>query len=488
MASKTISKYKKLVFDDFSNNSWLDENYSNKLYSDISYNVNFKTKTIKAGLGISEWKFPITRDTLDEQYNVDYSNINITKINTLLYFRQYFPNSQQTEDRVLLHASDGKLYCYQMYTYIKNFVWIYDLMFDSPPICLTYRFNDLDTIILSSKEKMVVWATNMLPYETENVPIITSMCNSNETLFCTVAGDASKVWYCIIGNPELIGSDSKYTGSISLDDERGYARKVLTFKENLYAFRDYGITRINYYTQSDIEVKHVYFSASQIIADTITVCGDIITFMTRDGIYSFNGVNVEKLVFGFEKLIDQNNFYTKCGCMQDKLYLALRLNFDDGKQILCETKDYRNNAIIVINLSDKSYEMIRGVDVSTMLVLKTSVMEKVLVTFNNDNESIIGEIDDSGKYFDNVLPKYYSTNNILKDDLEKIVIRKISLVSTAGVTVTINTDNGSSNFVCDKDGLNEFQTLIECKNFKAEFSSESEACDIKHFEVEYYKA
>ena len=153
-------------------------------------------------------------------------------------------------------------------------------------------------------------------------------------MFCTIAGEADKIWYSTTLNPELIGTTSNYTKNLILGDERGYARKILTFRENLYVFRDYGITRIINYGYSNLDVKQVYLSDSKIFADTVKVCGDVVVFLTRDGLYSFDGVNVKKQILGIEYMIDKDNYYATAEGLQDKYYLAMKLKCDDGKTVL----------------------------------------------------------------------------------------------------------------------------------------------------------
>lgn len=477
---------KKLVVNDFSKNYQLNENFSEEFCADLVYNLNTKTKTLKKGLGITQFKVPTSFDVDSEEVLLDTASLGLTKINDVLYFKQYFHESGNTQHRILLHGSDNKLYVHQMYCGIGSLLSTYQLEFNSAPICLSYKLNGNDTIILSSPEKMVVWTTDLAPYTVEDVPIITSMCISNDVLWCTIDGEANKIWYCLSLNPELIGVSTDKTKYLSLDDERGYARKVLTFKENLYAFRDYGITRINYYS-SEITTTQVYLSDSKIFANTITSCGDVIMFMTKDGIYSFNGVTVEKQNIGIEKYLTCDNTNAVGACLQDKWYLGLRLEFNDNKQISCESGEFVNNALLVINLDDYSFEIMRGVDIKTMMPLKTDTLEKMIVTFNSGEIDKVGEIDESGKLFGENTHKCLLSNTIYADDLSSMVIRNITALGSKEINIKIETNDDSYNFVTNIDGTNKFQTLIPCENFKVEISTDTEDINLKYLDIEYFK-
>lgn len=478
---------KKLVVDDFSKNFRDNENFNDEFFTDVVYNLNTKTKTLKKGLGINQFKVPTTFAVDSEEILLDTASLNLTQVNNVLYFKQYFPDSNNTQHRILLHGSDNKLYVHQMYCGVGSLLSTYQLEFNSAPICLSYKLNGKDTIILSSPEKMVVWTTDLAPYTVEDVPIITSMSISNGVLWCTIDGEANKIWYCLSLNPELIGVSTDTTKYLSLDDERGYARKVLTFKENLYAFRDYGITRINFYSPTEITTTQVYLSDSKIYADTITSCGDVIMFMTKDGIYSFNGVTVTKQNIGIEKFLTCDNSNAIGACLQDKWYLGLHLDFGDDKRIDCENLSFTNNALLVINLEDYSFEILRGVDIKTMMPLKTDTLEKMLVTFNTGEIDKVGEIDESGKIFGQNTYKCLTSNTIYIDNLEPMIIRNIVASSSSGVNIKIITNDSTYNFVTSVEGINKFQTIIPCENFKVEISANAEDIEFKYLDIEYLK-
>ena len=484
MSSNKLVNRSKLVINDFSKNFRDNENLNENFFTELVYNLNTKSKTIKKGLGINQFKVPKTFDVNSEEVLLDTESLSLDKINNVLYFKQYFPESNTSQHRILLHGSDKKLYVHQMYCGIGSLISAYQLQFETAPICLSYKLEGKDTIILSSSEKMVVWTTDLAPYTVKDIPIITSMSISNGVLWCTIEGEANKIWYCLSLNPELIGVSTETTKYLSLDDERGYARKVLTFKENLYAFRDYGITRINYY-DSEITTTQVYLSDSKVYANTITSCGDVIMFMTKDGIYSFNGVTVSKQNVGIEKYLTYDNSDAIGACLQDKWYLGLHLDFKDDKQIGCEQGEFINNALLVINLDDYSFEILRGVDIRTMMPLKTDTLEKMIVTFNTGEVNKIGEIDNSGKIFGESSCKFLASNTLYCNSLKNIVIRNVKVIGSEGVNLKIVTNDGLYNFTTKTNGINQFQTIIPCESFKIEISTNTEDVELKYLDIEY---
>lgn len=480
-------KLKKILLTDFSKFEPNAEYEIEKLNIKQKYNILTDTKTAKNGYGIKEATFPKTKSKISSEIGLDYTNLGSDVVEGILHFKQYFPNTKTTQDRLLVYSSNKKMYIHQLCTGLGDLFWLYNLQFEDMPKCLTYKLNGNDTAILSSSNKMVVWTTNLSPYTAQNVPIITSMTISNNILFCTMEIEKHKIWYCLSSDPELIGLETTNTKSISLDDERGGARKIITFKENVYVFRDYGITRLNYISESNVDVKHIYLSNSQIIASSTTMCGDIIMFLTRDGLYSFDGINVKKCLTGLEKRFDINNSEPIGACLQDKYYLAIRLIYDDNDQIVCENEEeYKNNSIIVLNLKDFSYDIMRGMDIKCMLPLKTEYVEKLLLVFNSTTKSLIGEISSTSSYMENNLKKSFTTNKVRTSNSNKMSLKSLKIMTSANTTITLKTDQGDLVFTTQKNGESCFDMIEECSNFSVSVASLSDDFYCNYIEINYY--
>ncbi len=486
--SKIRSSTERVVIDNFGEISIDNKRVYPYEYCSQIYNFNNKNKVLEQGLGIGSLTLPLENTLTSERAQIDISNLQIGGLNKIMHFKQYFLAEDATTHRLLLHGSDTNLYVHQMFSGSNSFTWLYQLSFEQEPVVLAYKKNGLDSILISSKDKLIVWTTNLIPYELTNVPTITSMCIYDDVLYCTIKGEAHKIWYTTDLNPEIIGVESDRTKYISLSDERGACRKIVTFKENLYVFRDYGISRITTYAKDSPTYNQVYLSDSKIYANTVVVCGDVIIFMTKDGLYKFNGTSVSKIDSIPTKLIADINDYAVATNMQDKYYLALKLNFNDDKQILCEQEsDYKNNTLIVIDLQSYAFEILRGVDIKSMLALKADSVEKIVLTFNSKDKDKLGEITNDGKYFEQDLPKYYESNYLVEQDMVGCTIRKVIVDASKNSTVKIVTDQNSVNFTTYTDGINEFQTIIPCKKFKFEITSSDNDPIIRHIEIEYIK-
>ncbi len=473
-----MKEKKRIEIDTFNN-----FNSSNNIYTEKFYNF-FPSNKLASSQGVAVAKFPKMYTDMTEE-ELDIEDLDINSVCGVSYFKMYFPDSQNTQHRILIYGDDNKVYINQLFSGSSMLLWLFNLQFNSPPVSLSYKTDDTDSIILTSSDKMVVWHTNYSPYEIENVPIITSMCMNDEVLFCTIKDPAFKIWYATNLDAENVGQVSAESGYISLEDDLGYSRKILTFNEDIYVFRDYGISKINY-IKNDISVSQIYLSNTKIYADTVSICGNVIMFMTKDGIYSFNGVKVTKTDVNIKTLLPSTNEHTTASSLGQKYYLALRLNFNDNKQILCETGDYVNNALVIIDIIDYSYEIIRGVDIKSLLPVKTELFEKMLVTFNTINNSQLGQIVETSSCFDTSLPKYWQSSNLTNNFNTKL-FTKLSIQASENVTFNLIYDDKNISFSTYKDGLNEFCFKILCKQVKLEISSNETNASVDKVVLDYYE-
>ena len=466
---------KQLTIDTFSTES--------KLKPKLCYNISLNDE-ISGSSGVTVAKFPTSLTDMSE-IELDTEDMDFDKIKGVAYFKQYFKDVNSSRHRILLYCDDEKIYINQLFYGLSEVIWLYNLEFDSAPVTFAYKKNDTDSIILASENKMVVWHTNYLPYTITDVPIITSMCMNEGVLFCTVKEPAFKVWYATTLDAESVGEINESCNYISLEDNLGDAEKILTFDESVYVFREYGISKINY-VKKDISVSQVYLSNSRIYADTVNICGNVIVFMTKDGLYTFNGVKVSKLDIDLTDLISQNNDNARSASLDTRYFLALKMDFNDGKAVLCESQDYVNNALLVIDISDLTYQIIRGVDIGSLLAVKTETFEKILLTFNSGHDDKLGQIVNNSVCFSDNLPKYLLTEP-LNENISIKQFTKLTVDSSANVSFKLIFDDDTKTFTTDKAGISEFTFKVSSRQISLEISSSAEAIDIKRIILDYYE-
>ena len=458
-------------------------NYKNfdKPTTESCYNFKPSAK-LEASKGIIEPSFPYSA-TYDRQYTLELETGDFTKVEGITCFKQYFPEEGITTHRLLIYGNDKKVYINQLLNNSGQIFWLYRLEFENPPTVLTCRKNeDVDIVILADKQKMVFWETGKSPYEVADLPVVNSVVMCDNYIYCTLEQFSNKIWFTASRDLVNIGNIDGYSGYITLDAELGEARRVVEYNKEAYIIRDYGISKITQIL-GEITVSNVYASNSLIYANTVSSTPNGVYFMTREGLYSFNGYKVEKTKIDLDDLkMDCRNAVGST--FGDSYYLAVRLNFEDENKFLCETGEYVNNALIIMDVKDNSFEIIRGVDIKNFLPVKTEVFEKMLVVFNSGSDGI-GEIADNSVFFSSSLPKLWRSGDLVTSSEAKL-FTKLSVIADANVKVKLKYDNKETSFTTYATGMNEFAFKICSKQMKIEISSTEASANVKNVVLDYY--
>ena len=462
-------------FNNFNNGS---SNIKTKLFYNYVLGENLTNTR-----GVVSAKFPKnTTDKTEKELNITAAGI--TNIQGITYFEQYSSSLGKSVHRLLVYASDKKVYINQLVDDMYDLYWLYSLTFDSAPQTLCYKHDDEDYMLLTSDNLMKVWRAGYSPYTIENVPIVTSMCACDGYIFCTIKDPAFKIWYTKEFDAEKVGNISSVSNYISLEDDLGDAKKVITFNEQIFVFREYGITKIEI-VKKEVFVSQIYLSNTRIHINTVNICGNNVLFVTNDGIYSFNGLKVNKVELD---LIDQLNINCEnavASSLADKYYIALKVNFEDNKTVLDE-EDSLNNVLLIVDINDFNYQFIRGVDIKQMLPVKNKYFEKMLAIFNTGPVNIIGEIVSDSKFMENNLPKFWLSENLI-DGANTKLLTKLNVYADAGVKICLKSEEKDYCFTTYNKGLNEFAFKIMAKDVSLEISSSEESAIVKNVMLEYYE-
>jgi len=258
--------------------------------------------------------------------------------------------------------------------------------------------------------------------------------------------------------------------------------KVVNFKDNIYVIREYGITKITRAGDNFFATEE-YRSNTKIHTNTVSVCGDKMIFMTNNGLYYFTGYNVARPGIEFMDAFMFNYSAATAKALGDKYYLALKVDFDDEFE---DVDGAINNALIIIDTNDFSYQVIRGVDVATMLPLITESFEKMLFTFNTGPVDKIGEISSTAALMDLPLLKYWASDRLV-DDMSTKTVTKLSVNASEGVEFKLILDDKTLTCTTKHSGVNEFCFKEISKNMKIEISSTNANADVEDVEIEYYE-
>ena len=414
----------------------------------ISYNFNVKKGALCTGYGFKDLTLP--KINSEVQRTITTPGKSLKQIWKYKCYSQY---DERQDDEILFIDSEGQLYFVLIH---DNAPFSYPLVntekFLGIPNAINYRLNSKDTLIFSSeKDGMWTYVVNNGLTKIENAPHIVSMCLHYERLFAIVGGERNRLAFSANLDPTDWKEDLSSGGFIEMQDERGALEKVVSYNDYIYVFREYGVSKISAYgDQTDFSVSHLFVSSVKLYGNTVTVCGNKILLLTRDGIHTFDGYSAHKLNLGIDDLFKDVKNNNACGVyFKNKFLLACRLNFNDGEQIGCESYSggYINNALIELDLVTNEVSITRGVDIASMVVLDDPRFAKVAVCFNGEYSTRLGELCEDGCIFGTPLQKKWISPKSNMGYPTKIKHIKECLIKTKSpCTITIQTDKQQKSF------------------------------------------
>ena len=420
-----------------------DENILPLVYASAEYNFNNKNGALKDGLGIDHLinKLPFS-SAFKTKLGAEIAAMG--GIKACYFAKKYNPTTNKREDKLVLLKNNNTLCYLPLYedailpdTILEP---IENLELNSKPVAVNYRLNGDDCTIFSSEsDAMFVLGVSSGIITVADAPFISSMAIHYERLFATTGGEQSKIWFSDDLDPTNFSVGLDEAGFIEMLDERGALKKVISFNDYIYIFRDYGITRLSAYgEQTSFNVSQLFVSSGKIYPNSVCVCGDEIIFLASDGLYSFNGINATKIIdnisLGFT---NKNNENAMATYLENKYYLACNFDFKDGA--FPNENAAINNCVIELDLVNRTALFLRGADVCHIIAIKTNGFNGVVVCAKNYSSEnyALGVLDYSGKIFSGATTKVWQTpetdfgaSGQTKTILEFVVSTKASLKIT----------------------------------------------------------
>lgn len=480
--------YKKINYASFSNgiNTEIDENLLPVKYSTNTYNFSFKNGALKDGLGID--RVSISYDSSNRELKKSLNLPEGLDVLGVWVFNRFTTGDNHYNNYLMLYCSDGRLYANFLASHIENFVPVTGLVLSACPTVLNYKLHGKDVIIIVTKEDgMFVWDSVNAPEKIEDAPIINSMCLHYERLFVTTDGDKRTVWFSDDLDPTNWNVQLNEAGFIEINDERGVLNKVISFNDYVYVFREFGITRITAFAnQEDFSVTQLYTSGGRIYPDSICICGDKILFLASDGLFVFNGISTSKVNLNIDSMFDSvYNDNSRSAYFNGCYYLACNLKFNDDKKIGCENGEYKNNALIEIDVKNGEYNLMRGIDIQNMTVIKDITEHTLLVCYKEGESVKLGQISHSGKIIDIPTEKLWvSPKTDFNIPLKFKVLKEIILTSESNAEVIVYCDDEVSSFkITGSKKPQAIKVLKKGKYFSLDFKSDNSGVNISNPQV-----
>ncbi len=304
-----------------------------------------------------------------------------------------------------------------------------------------------------------------------------SMAVYYERIFGVSAGDDRKALFSKELDPTDWTEDYSGGGYVTPMDGFGGIKALASFDDRLYLFGENAIAEAEAKApQDDFSVKRVFAAGCGTVPGTVKVCGGGVYFLSDDGICVFDGNGVERVAdLGGRITVrgDENACVYK-----GSYYLACRVDFGDGKRVLCEKSDYRNNALIKVSPGG-SVSVSRGMDISCM-----SAADRLYFVSGGK----IGEVTDSGCWFGAPLPKAWRTAESDLGILGKKTVTAVNVYSLRALTVKIIADGREYSLdISGGKDYRRFKTSVTGSLFRFELCTDAaEPLVVKPvFEVSY---
>lgn len=371
-----------------------------------SYNFATKTGALTAGLGLKKPTLP-RKQTENEMFEFD---VDATEVRALYPFTTY-DNLTETDRYYLFYLDTGNQLCFFDLLGTKSMRRT-EVSFNEIPNAAAFKINsDVDTVFFSSPSDKTLGYNNAGPAYYDNIPKFTSGCWHGPYLFMVTVGDTNKLIYSK-KRVDIWNYDNVEDVPLPYDI-RGGLTKLVSLRDSMYLFRNYGITRLNLYSlKAELSFTNIFESHSYIYPRSISIYGDKIVFLTDEGLFSVEGNAVNKIKMPIEDNIMPANHDCIGVCFNGKYYLACKYDFKDDDKIGEEINGCKNNALIEFDLENKLFEICRGVDISDMTVIQTPKARKLFASVRGEHKAHLGEVAHNGMIFDKPLHKVWKVENL----------------------------------------------------------------------------
>ena len=263
---------------------------------------------------------------------------------------------------------------------------------------INYQISETDVIIMGNgADGMKKWDGTTFAALGGTPPNMKSISIHSERLWGTgVKAFPNTVYYSDDLNPENWTGGVDASGEIYLPTwDGGVCIGVSTIFSDLVIFKTNNIYRVLGTYPSVYEVKQVYSSVGAIAEKTIVSAADKAFFLSKDGLYYYNGVSAFPLLGDMAKDVVINPSYAKNAVSiihKNVLYCA----FPEGNSTA-------NNAVFVYDLLNKNLMIWRGIAVTDFMEYEDNLL------FTNSTGYVF-HVDDTATSFDGTnITAYWET-------------------------------------------------------------------------------
>ncbi|MFA6866662.1 MAG: hypothetical protein WCR54_04010 [Clostridia bacterium] len=406
-------------------------------YAKYGYNIGIINGILTKGMGIN------VASSLQNSFPAFQDKNRVIK--KMFFYKHFDYENNCQDDRLIVYVDDE--YVYQAKMTDDGFNIINGSRIQGGDACFcNYNYQGKDCLLCegSGEGEFIIYDGSVVTRISCD-SVLSQLCIHKERVFGIEKG-GNKLFFSATFNPTNWNVSLTEGGYLELADGSGFIKKIISYKDSLYIFKEYSIYKLNAYgEQSEFSLSKIFESNNFIYENSIVVCNNNIIFMADDGFYLFDGYSCTKILQGIFPLIEDKNYIESC-YFNHKYYLSCKIKTDD--EVIGDETDtvIKNNAILSIDLANNDIEIFRGCDIKGFVPVSINSINKLFVYFNStDRKYQIGQIDQSGKLFDTPLAKKWES--VVTDfellDKDK-VLRRIYIKTACDVTLITHIDGDYS--------------------------------------------
>ncbi len=418
-----------------------------------SYNLRLSDGALKTGYGMQYASFPIGDGT--------YSPALPTGVvgKKIYYYEKFDFDDGVRRDRVLVLADDGYVYEYEVGTE-TGFTKVSALTFSAAaaPLGVNYRLNGEDVFLFATSGGITVYdGTDATLYD---APEMTSVCVHGERLFVTSGREDTRLWFSESFDPTNWYVSLKEAGFIDFLDGRGKLLKAISFKDYVYIFRNYGITRLTAYgDQEDFYAAGIEADRAKIYGETVADCGKVVFYLTDNGFYYFDGSSSGRIMRGLDRYlkgVDNSSAYA--GFYDGKYFCSMKIRVDG----------VLTNVILCYDDSENSWFLIKDFTFSHFISVYAAGHYKLLFAFSARR---LGELSDNPYFLATPLDMSWESKYSDFDVSERKTLERITFYSGGNGKLKVISEEGEREFKLSGDGLKNIAVGLKGENFKISYSA-----------------
>lgn len=450
------------------------------------YNFDSNSGALTESIGFEELTIPSS--TEDNSSENSPLRERVTRFVKMGVYKQFDTTENKRTDKLIAITDDLKVEFCRLVTQYPAFMNLDEKQYTEIPNLLNYNDGENDCILFSSeKDGLFSWDDKVETKQWVSAPVVTNICVHKGRTFITEGGERLTIRTEPSNLTQWTTSPTIDNVYIPLSDKQGRVNNLLVMNDYIFAIRDYGITRVDWYNRDDAyDVTNLLFSGGRIYGRTACVCGNFGIVLCKDGIYKFDSVSAEKLDLKINNLIKGVSNTNAVGAFRNGIYyLACRLNFDDDQQIGCEQAEYKNNAVLIYDVATDKWSLSRGADIIDLCAVQFESVDKLLACFNTNDGVKIGQLVHNGKFFNDIQQKYWRSplSDLGYSDKEKC-IKEISVMSEYDCIITVQTEVESREFeVKGSSILNRFPVRLKGKQVGVAIKSDTEKSLISNLKL-----